>query len=538
MSDKINPMRRFLISLPLIVFLLSSCTRSAPGGPPATVAALPSLANPSLPSPVPVMTYLPPTRAPGTPISSPTADVPEILPTFTPLPAGATQVFPTATAGPISYTVQEGDYLGSIAVRFEISLDELLSANNLTLDSIIYPGDALLIPGTSNADQQVPILSAPVVSSDFFKIIPDSELVYGPLSSLLDVEAFVQKQAGYLAFFTQEVDGETLTGAQIINKVAKNYSVNPRLLLAVLEYRSQWVTNPNPSSTSETPIGYVDNFYVGFYRQMAWTANSLSAGFYAWRENKPKEWALSDGATVIPQPGINPGTAGVQHMFAQLDDNTTWQIDTGPNGLYATYIRMFGYPFDWAIEPLLPRGLTQPTLALPFAAGETWQFTGGPHMGWDNGSPWAALDFAAPGEPMGCAQTDAWVTAMAPGLILRADHGAVVLDLDGDGLEQTGWTILYMHVENRERIQPGQVVKTGQKIGHPSCEGGQADAAHIHVARRYNGVWIRADDPDAPFVLDGYTPSGDGIEYGGWLTRGDTVIEAVNGQSAINQITP
>jgi len=39
-------------------------------------------------------------------------------------------------------------------------------------------------------------------------------------------------------------------------------------------------------------------------------------------------------------------------------------------------------------------------------------------------------------------------------------------------------------------------------------------------------------------VMDGYVPSSDGVMYGGWLTRGDTVIEAVNGQSDINQITP
>ena len=534
-------MRHFLIPLSLIVFLLTACNRTAPNSV-STPLAPPTLANPNLPSAVPVMTYLPPTRAPGVPISSPTANVPEILPTFTPLPVDATQVFATATSGPISYIVQAGDYPGSIAAKFDISLDDLLAANKLTMDSVIYPGDKLLIPGTSNTDQQqAPLLVAPaqVASSDFFKIIPDSELVYGPLSSLLDVESFVQKQGGYLAFFTQDVDGETLTGAQIINKVARNYSVNPRLLLAVLEYRAQWVTNPNPaSSTSQTPIGYVDNFYVGFYRQMAWTANTLSGGFYDWRENKVTEWKLSDDSTVIPQPGINPGTAGVQALFAKIDDKAAWQIDTGPNGLYATYITMFGYPFDWAIEPLLPPGLTQPTLALPFAAGETWQFTGGPHEGWDSGSPWASLDFAPPGEPIGCSQTDAWARAVAPGLILRADNGAVVEDLDGDGLEQTGWTILYMHVEQRERVQPGQVVQTGDKIGHPSCEGGIADATHLHIARRYNGVWILAADPKIPFVMDGYVPSSDGVMYGGWLTRGDTVIEAVNGQSTINQITP
>lgn len=531
-------MRRFLIPLALLVLLLAACTRTAPNTI-ATPLGPATLANPSLPSAQPLMTYLPPTRAPGTPIVSPTANA-EILPTFTPIPADETQVFPTATTGPISYTVQAGDFPGSIAERFDITVDELLTANNMTFDSVIYPGDTLLIPGTVNTNQQKPLVVAPeqVSSSDFFKIIPDSELVYGPLTSLLDLETFVQQKGGYLAYFTQDVDGETLTGTQIIDRVARNYSVNPRLLLAVLEYRSQWVTNPNPStSTSDTPIGYVDNFYVGFYRQIVWAANTLSGGYYNWKAGNVANWTLADESTVVPQPGINPGTAGVQAMFAKLDDNATWQIDTGQNGLYATYYDLFGYPFDLAVEPLIPNELTQPTLAMPFV-GAAWQFTGGPHEGWDSGSPWAALDFGPPGEPIGCGTTDAWVTAVASGQIIRAANGAVVQDLDGDGLEGTGWTILYMHIETRGRVEVGQTVKVGDPIGHPSCEGGLANAAHLHISRRYNGVWIPVIDPGLPFIMGGYTPSSDGIEYGGWLKRGDVVIEAVDGQSPLNQIEP
>jgi murein DD-endopeptidase MepM/ murein hydrolase activator NlpD len=175
-------------------------------------------------------------------------------------------------------------------------------------------------------------------------------------------------------------------------------------------------------------------------------------------------------------------------------------------------------------------------LTLPFRAGEIWQFTGGPHAGWDQGSAWAALDFAPPGEPIGCGTTEAWVTAVAPGLILRASNGAVVQDLDGDGLEQTGWTILYMHIESRERVQAGTYVQTGDKIGHPSCEGGLSNAAHLHLARRYNGLWIPAGDPNIPFVMDNFTASGNDVEYDGWLTRNGAVVEAWDGKNTINEI--
>jgi len=520
----------------LLALLLASCTRAAPVDTNFTPVA--PLANPNLPTNLPVLTYLPPTRLPGAPIASPTANLP-LLPTFTPLPADSVpQFLDTPTPGPLIYTVQPGDYPASIAEQFGITTNELLSTNNLGAEAVIYPGDTLTIPVGSVA-QQAPLVNpvSQLASADYFKILPDSELVYGPLSALLEVEAFIQKQGGYLAYYTQEVDGATLTGAQIVVKVAHNYSVNPRVLLAALEYRAQWVTNPNPAaSTLYDPIGYVDDFHQGLYRQLTWTADMLNQGFYRWKEGEISAWTLADGTQIVPQPGINPGTAAIQHLFSKIDDQATWTIDTGSNGLYATYSAMFGYPFDWAIEPQLPAGLTQPALTLPFRSGEIWQFTGGPHAGWDQGSAWAALDFAAPGEPIGCGSTEAWVTAVAPGLILRADNGAVVEDLDGDGLEQTGWTILYMHMESRERVQAGTYVQTGDKIGHPSCEGGLSNAAHLHLARRYNGLWLPAADPTIPFVLDGYAATGNTVEYDGWLTRNGTVVEAWDGRNTINEI--
>jgi len=529
----------------ILVILVSACTRTAPvktDSTPTAMAVTPIL-NPSLPTGVSLQTYLPPTRAPGVPIASPTANenaaILEVVafPTFTPL-APPTEPGSTPQPTGITYTVQAGDYPSSIAEQFGITTDELLAANNIGADVIIYPGDTLLVPvtGTPQAANGVP--GQPGATTEYFKILPDSELVYGPLSALLDVDKFVHEQGGHLAFYSQEIDGETLNGAQIVTRVSQFYSVNPRLLLALLEYRSQWVTNRQPAaSTMNNPIGYVDNAHEGLYRQLTWSADMLNQGFYRWKERKLQNLTLTDGSLIAPQPGINPGTAGVQHLFAKLDSQDTWQIDTGPDGLYATYNKMFGYPFDFAVEPLLPSGLIQPVLTLPFGAGEAWLFTGGPHGGWDQGSGWAALDFAPPGEPIGCGSTEAWVTASAPGLIVRAGNGAVIQDLDGDGLEQTGWTILYMHIAASGRIQPGTRVQVGDKIGHSSCEGGFANANHLHLARRYNGVWIPAADPNTPFVLSGFVPSGNDVEYDGWLTGGGKTIEAIDGSSPLNEIS-
>jgi len=118
---------------------------------------------------------------------------------------------------------------------------------------------------------------------------------------------------------------------------------------------------------------------------------------------------------------------------------------------------------------------------------------------------------------------------------VRADNGAVVQDLDGDGYEQTGWTVLYMHVATDGRVETGQMVQAGDRIGHPSCEGGYATATHLHLARRYNGQWIHASGA-LPFVLDGWVSTSSGVLYDGVLQRDGISVEACECRDPANML--
>lgn len=64
--------------------------------------------------------------------------------TFTPGSSSGTQD-PSAA---ITYVVQAGDTLYNIAQTWGVSVDAVLQRNNLTLNSIIYPGQKLAIPVT------------------------------------------------------------------------------------------------------------------------------------------------------------------------------------------------------------------------------------------------------------------------------------------------------------------------------------------------------------------------------------------------------
>ena len=453
---------------------------------------------------------------PNAPRISPTPDLPHALPTV------RTEIE--------TYVVKPGDSLAQIAQRYKVTVDAIITFNQISNPNYLEVGQQLRIPqpetGTAGLN---------------FKIIPDSELVYGPAATAFNLEAYVRSQGGYLASYQETLEDGAVSGIAIVQRVAEEYSVNPRLLLAILEYRAGWVGAGSYERIAsgravrrDFPLIQLEAWRKGLYRQLAWAANRLNYGYYRWRENQISHWLLADGQSVPASPLINAGTAGVQNLFAAMYGRAEWERSVSESGLQATFQNMFGYPFALAVEPLILPNLQQPALTLPFEPGLRWAFTGGPHGGWADGSAWAALDFAPPGEPMGCVRSDAWVTAVAGGTIVRTGNGVVIQDLDissprsNDGREQTGWVILYMHIDSYERVQPGTYVRAGERIGHPSCEGGVSNGTHVHIARRYNGEWVPAAS-DLPFVMDGWVPISSGSEYNGFLQKGDQLIEAWDG---------
>ena len=101
---------------------------------------------------------------------------------------------------------------------------------------------------------------------------------------------------------------------------------------------------------------------------------------------------------------------------------------------------------------------------------------------------------------------------------MYSDHGEVKIDLDGDGHEQTGWVLFYLHVGSQDRVPVGTYVQPGDAIGHPSCEGGFSESTHLHFARKYNGEWMAAGGP-LPLVLSGWQFHSNGSSYDGTATR-------------------
>jgi len=478
--------RTFVVAL-LAVSLLSGCSREQRAGRTPGVAGV-----------EPTSTSLPG----GTPAPTPTA--------ASGMPNVGVPV--QATALPPVYTVQSGDTLSAIAARFGIGVAALVQANGITNPNSLQVGQQLKIPSSQLATGPADIL------------VPDSEFVNGPAYASFDTSAFCAQQGGYLAAYTEIVNGQLLTGPEIVALTVRDYSVGPRVLLAVLESKSSWVTSAKPSTYYA--MGDMRSGRELLSLQLAWAANQLNQGYYDWRGRgtTPIDWG--DGTVTAYAPALNAATAGLHYFYSLGATREGWLADVGAEGTFAsTYRALFG---DWAgvaVEPLIPAGLRQPSLSLPWAAAEEWYLTSGPHGGWGEGSAWSAVDFV-PGEGyLGCQPAASWETAVADGLIIQSAEGQVKLDLDGDGHEQTGWVILYLHVASDGRVPVLTEVRQGDRIGHPSCEGGFGDATHLHFARKYNGEWIAADGPLA-MVLDGWQMHSSGTSYDGTATRGEQAREA------------
>jgi murein DD-endopeptidase MepM/ murein hydrolase activator NlpD len=406
-------------------------------------------------------------------------------------------------------------------------MNEITSPKIISENGHLDTGTLLIIPDR---------LDPSVKYTPQLQLIPDSEIIFSPSAVDFDIAAYIRDAGGYLSNY-REYLGSTgwMTGAAEIERSAYENSINPRLLLAILDYEARWVRGaPVDKFHEEYPLGYENFRNKGMFLQLAWAINQLSTGYYGWRAGTISEITFRDGATYHLDPTLNAGTVAVMYFFSRQHSENEWlRIMDQTSGFSQFYTNMFGDPWSRADGNgnIYPPNLLQPEMVLPFEAGSEWAFTGGPHSAWGSDGPLAALDFAPSTDKTGCTPSIKWILATATGLVVRSGKGIVVIDMDGDGHEQTGWNIMYLHVANQGRVALGQWVEQNDQIGHPSCEGGISTGTHVHFARKYNGEWVTADGP-IPWVLSGWTVIAGDEPYLGKLVKGNRVVTAdVYGQS-------
>jgi len=107
-----------------------------------------------------------------------------------------------------NHLVQYGETLGLIALQYGATIEALMELNNLTNSDQVQAGQTLLVP----------VGQLTIGPAD--KLIPDSELIYGPAFSHFDVAAFAGNWEGYLVNYIEQVEGSELGGPEIGQLVA------------------------------------------------------------------------------------------------------------------------------------------------------------------------------------------------------------------------------------------------------------------------------------------------------------------------------
>jgi len=337
-------------------------------------------------------------------------------------------------------------------------------------------------------------------------LIPDSDVVYSPSALGFDIATYATHWQGYLSTYTEIMTRGTTPGHEIMYELALEHSINPRILLTLLEYGSGWVTSqPENLDERNYPMGWIKSDRPGIYFQTGWAIRQLAQGYYGWRSGELVELVFKDQTSLRLSPYLNAGSVALMYTLAQITSQDEWhEALYGQHNIITVHNLLFDDPWERAslVEPLFPAGSEQPSMNFPFLPNQRWALTNGPHPAWGLYGARAALDFA-PGGVSGCNASNRISTAAAAGRVVRSGSGVVVIDLDADGNEQTGWVLVYNHIANLDRVEVGQYLQVDDLVGYPSCEGGSATGTHLHIARKFNGEWVLADG-GLPFVLSGY----------------------------------
>lgn len=463
----------------------------------------------------------------------PTAEEIQFLSTQTPTLLGDAETIPTPLATRpeydpgelVDYVCQTGDTLPALAVRFNTTEQEIRKENP------ILPKDVTTLP--PGLPLKIPIYYRALWGTSY-QIIPDGLYVNGPAQIGFDPVAYVNSMPGWFKNYRVWVSDNWYQGGELIEYFIANNSISPRLLLALIEYQTGGLTEPTMQVAEDSPFGLHDITRKGLTEEMLYIVNFLNNGYYGWRTGRLVSFEHQDSRLEYPDPWQNAATVALQQYYARVLDSNAYQLAVSGEGFAKTYSLLFGDPWLENTDHI-PGSLTQPEMKLPFQEGYSWAYTGGPHTAWGAGEPLAALDFAPPSVVGGCSPTAEWATAVADGVVARIGDAIVVLDLDGDGDERTGWNVFYLHLANDSLPQMGSVLKKGDPIGRPSCEGGRATGTHVHIARKYNGEWISAAGLLA-FNLEGWIAYNGSKEYQGTLKRYSLTVAANQSSEITSQI--
>ncbi|MEZ0395395.1 MAG: CARDB domain-containing protein, partial [Anaerolineales bacterium] len=400
-------------------------------------------------------------------------------------------------------------------------------------------------------------------------VLSDGQFVYGPNVNGFDLTAWLEANAPHLLPYAADLEG-----------FASYASLNPRLLLALMELRTGLVSNL--AADPANPFGWPQS---GFEAQVQAAAEVLTSAYYLhlhrYSALDPAERSLPplplpDGSELTLAPEVNAGTYAVLAFLAQTE--TADSLPAALESLPAVWAVLFPAddPLDESNQVYIPGSLaaqsTPPPsmLQLPYQRGEAWRFWGVHHNMGYTGTDASSIDFTNEWRYWICPDPlNDCMEGYAPYDLspypIRAAHSGWITTIAGNkwgitapcqatiytNYDRTGWATRYYHLENVQATPGAPPVPIAQNaiLGYMAdtkkealCNGGASSGHHVHFSLMYNGAFVPIDGTALTgwVIHPQYDASGNLVPYGSetYLSRGGQIIYAYQSIPILNDYSP
>ncbi|MGS0497208.1 M23 family peptidase [Pseudoalteromonas sp. S1727] len=280
-------------------------------------------------------------------------------------------------------------------------------------------------------------------------------------------------------------------------------SINPKIILALIEQQSGLLSNPDADFNN--PLSGLSD-EQGFDAQVEDVTTKLSQRFYAfkqWQESQvtAKE-SQSTRTAITNSASVNSSTAATAALVSMLNKRKKLAVEKGKANHVSSNLIDFLATFD----SLFPdssvqlqrspkneiHSIDQQALAASFSMDLPWPsgywYSGGAHSNTGSGYPYSSLDFNNGSGGWG---------SNTP--YVQAAHGGTVTRFSSCNIRVThssGYSTNYYHMSNLQ-YNSGDYVQPGAWLGRYAnsynqalCEGGQSSGPHVHFTLLYNGQQV------------------------------------------------
>jgi murein DD-endopeptidase MepM/ murein hydrolase activator NlpD len=361
-------------------------------------------------------------------------------------------------------------------------------------------------------------------------IAPYMPVAAAPLDTWasLNVQQFLDQQPGVLKNYREE----PYTAAQMIEAYTSYHSLDPRIILTLLELKASLLSNPNPpAELLQQPLGSTGP--NGFGAQIEWAVREIKSYFGPYDE--PPVVQFTDGTSTTLDIQQQPSIIAIQRFLAQGHTQAEWSM------LVGGYVPL--YASLWDKVPAQPP--TKPVAGRPFLY-QPWP-AGIPvvHSSYfDHVYPTVDLgsdgndyvidylgrsnvaynghdghDYYFPKQPIG---TPILAAASGIAFAISASYAGNGVIIQHNG-ENAGYETGYWHLDQFASIFDGKIntgvgipVQIGTVLGTSGKSGFTDGGAHLHFEVRHNGKQVdpygwygRGPDPCAEWAA--------GCEASVWL---------------------